>query len=121
MVGASLLIGVPVAVLTACGLDLDASDSTRFPGKSAGEAKEVLARSTPGGERRRCRNVTYSRPLPPPARGKPAAELSKAQGAILSDNDNSKPTVVLDEHRGMAAQKATDARRHDSDVQADQE
>jgi len=30
------------------------------------------------------------------------------------------PAVVLDEHRGMTAQKETDARRHQSDVQADQ-
>jgi hypothetical protein len=39
----------------------------------------------------------------------------------VSDNDNQKPPVVLDEHRGMAAQKATDARRHQSDVETDQE
>ena len=31
------------------------------------------------------------------------------------------PTVVLDEHRGMTAQKETDARRLESDVRADQE
>ena len=31
------------------------------------------------------------------------------------------PAVVLDEHRGMTAQKETDARRHQSGVQADQE
>jgi len=30
------------------------------------------------------------------------------------------PAVVLDEHRGMTAQKETDARRHQSGVQADQ-
>jgi hypothetical protein len=39
----------------------------------------------------------------------------------VSNNDNQKPPVVLDEHRGMAAQKATDARRHQSDVETDQE
>lgn len=39
----------------------------------------------------------------------------------MSDNDNQKPTVQLDEHRGMSAQKATDVRRHKSGVQADQE
>jgi hypothetical protein len=39
----------------------------------------------------------------------------------VSDNDNQKPPVVLDEHRGMAAQKATDARRHQSGVETDQE
>lgn len=31
------------------------------------------------------------------------------------------PTVVLDQHRGMTAQKETDARRYQSGVQADQE
>jgi hypothetical protein len=39
----------------------------------------------------------------------------------VSDNDNQKPPVVLDEHRGMAAQKATDARRSETEVHADQE
>src|SRR5689334_25196073 len=40
----------------------------------------------------------------------------------MSDNDNKNPpVVVLDEHRGLAAQKATDERRHASDVQADQD
>jgi hypothetical protein len=39
----------------------------------------------------------------------------------MSDNDNQKPPVVLDEHRGMAAQKATDARRHQTDVKTDQD
>jgi hypothetical protein len=37
-------------------------------------------------------------------------------------NDNKVlPVVLLDEHRGMAAQKATDERRHSSAVEADQE
>jgi hypothetical protein len=37
-------------------------------------------------------------------------------------NDNEvPPVVVLDQHRGMAAQKATDERRHSSAVEADQE
>lgn len=40
--------------------------------------------------------------------------------AIVPDNDNTTTPVVLDEHRGMAAQKATDARRHLSGVEADQ-
>lgn len=40
----------------------------------------------------------------------------------MSDNDNENPpVVVLDEHRGLVAQKATDERRHASDVQADQD
>ena len=39
----------------------------------------------------------------------------------MSNNDNQKPPVVLDEHRGMAAQKATDTRRHQSEVETDQE
>ena len=38
----------------------------------------------------------------------------------MTDNDNTTPPVVLDEHRGMASQKETDARRHRSDVEADQ-
>ncbi|WP_459852207.1 hypothetical protein [Dongia sp. agr-C8] len=55
----------------------------------------------------------------------------------MSENDNERPSrgptteppvvvpaagaaVVLDEHRGMTAQKETDARRHQSGVQADQ-
>jgi hypothetical protein len=38
----------------------------------------------------------------------------------VSDNDNKTPPVLLDEHRGMASQKATEARRHRSDVEADQ-
>ena len=40
---------------------------------------------------------------------------------MVSENDNHKPPVVLDERRGMAAQKATDSRRRESKVQADQE
>ena len=39
----------------------------------------------------------------------------------MSENDNQKPPVLLDAHRGMAAQKATDIRRHESSVRADQE
>jgi hypothetical protein len=40
----------------------------------------------------------------------------------VSDNDNdNQPVVVLDEHRGLAAQKATDEMRHSSEVEADQE
>jgi hypothetical protein len=43
----------------------------------------------------------------------------------MSDNDNTgdnpKPPVLLDEHRGMTAQKQTDARRQLIDVEADQE
>jgi hypothetical protein len=38
----------------------------------------------------------------------------------VPDNDNKIPPVLLDEHRGMASQKATDARRHRSGVEADQ-
>jgi len=52
----------------------------------------------------------------------------------VSENDNKRPdlkgaeppkvvvapAVVLDEHRGMTAQKETDARRQQSDIQADQ-
>jgi hypothetical protein len=42
-----------------------------------------------------------------------------------NDNDNAKPaqdpTVVLDEHRGLMAQKETDARRDQSAVRADQD
>ena len=51
----------------------------------------------------------------------------KADGdRVLSDNDNDKqktagvPTLVLDEHRGMIAQKEIDARRQQSAVVADQ-
>ena len=40
--------------------------------------------------------------------------------AIVPDNDNKTPPVLLDEHRGMASQKATDARRYRSGVEADQ-
>jgi hypothetical protein len=43
----------------------------------------------------------------------------------VSNNDNEKPnpdpTVDLDAHRGLRAQKETDRRRHRSAVQADQE
>ena len=39
----------------------------------------------------------------------------------MSENDNEKPTVKLDEHRGLTAQRDTDARRHQSDVRADQD
>ena len=39
----------------------------------------------------------------------------------MSENDNQKPTVNLDAHRGLNAQKDTDARRHESGVRADQE
>jgi hypothetical protein len=35
--------------------------------------------------------------------------------------DSDEPPVVLDEHRGMAAQVETEARRHSSAVEADQE
>ena len=39
----------------------------------------------------------------------------------MSHNDNNDPPIiVLDQHRGLAAQKATDERRHSSGVQADQ-
>ena len=38
----------------------------------------------------------------------------------MPDNDNKTPPVLLDEHRGMASQKATEARRHRSEVEADQ-
>src|SRR4030095_3307457 len=38
----------------------------------------------------------------------------------MPDNDNTTPPVVLDEHRGMASQKETDARRNRSEVEADQ-
>lgn len=36
-------------------------------------------------------------------------------------DEENRPPVLLDEHRGMAAQVATDARRHLSEVEADQE
>jgi hypothetical protein len=39
---------------------------------------------------------------------------------LVPDNDNSTPPAVLDEHRGMASQKATEARRYRSEVEADQ-
>jgi hypothetical protein len=38
----------------------------------------------------------------------------------MTDSDNKAPPVVLDDHRGMASQKETDARRHRSEVEADQ-
>ena len=38
----------------------------------------------------------------------------------MPDNDNKTPPVVLDEHRGMQSQKATNARRRRSGVAADQ-
>jgi hypothetical protein len=38
----------------------------------------------------------------------------------MPDNDNETSPVVLDEHRGMASQKETDARRHRSGVEADE-
>lgn len=39
----------------------------------------------------------------------------------MNKDDDSQPPVLLDEHRGMAAQVATEARRHLSEVEADQE
>jgi hypothetical protein len=39
----------------------------------------------------------------------------------LSDNEDTPLFVVLDQHRGLAAQKATEERRHSSEVQADQD
>jgi hypothetical protein len=36
-------------------------------------------------------------------------------------DEEQEPPVILDERRGLAAQKATDERRHSSEVQADQE
>jgi hypothetical protein len=39
----------------------------------------------------------------------------------VSENDNDKPAVSLDEHRGMTAQKETDARRQQDGVRANQE
>ena len=38
----------------------------------------------------------------------------------MSDKDNTTPPIVLDQFRGMAAQKETDQRRHSSEVIADQ-
>ncbi|HET6157939.1 MAG TPA: hypothetical protein VFE34_06325 [Dongiaceae bacterium] len=39
----------------------------------------------------------------------------------MPDNDNqTPPPVLLDEHRGMVSQKETEARRHLSEVEADQ-
>jgi hypothetical protein len=40
---------------------------------------------------------------------------------VVSGKDNQEPPVVLDEHRGLAAQKATDERRHSLEIEADQE
>lgn len=39
----------------------------------------------------------------------------------MTEDQDKGPPVLLDEHRGMAAQVATDARRHLSEVEADQE
>ena len=38
----------------------------------------------------------------------------------MTYNDSKTPPVILDEHRGMASQKETDARRQRSEVEADQ-
>jgi hypothetical protein len=38
----------------------------------------------------------------------------------MTDDNRTPPPVILDAHRGMASQKETDARRHRSDVEADQ-
>lgn len=52
----------------------------------------------------------------------PVVVLDERRGlAAQKATDKQPPVVVLDEHRGMAAQKATDERRHSSEVQADQE
>ncbi|HET7238263.1 MAG TPA: hypothetical protein VFI76_04515 [Terrimicrobiaceae bacterium] len=52
----------------------------------------------------------------------PVVVLDEHRGlAAQKATDKQPPVVVLDEHRGMAAQKATDERRHSSEVQADQE
>jgi hypothetical protein len=40
--------------------------------------------------------------------------------ARMTKDDDKQPPVLLDQHRGMAAQVATDARRHLSEVEADQ-
>lgn len=40
---------------------------------------------------------------------------------MMSKDEDGRPPVLLDEHRGMAAQVATDARRHLTGVEADQE
>lgn len=37
----------------------------------------------------------------------------------MSKDEDGPPPVLLDEHRGMAAQVATEARRHLSEVEAD--
>jgi hypothetical protein len=59
------------------------------------------------------------RPGQPPA-DKPTAVTSTPR-IVSQDPSPTEPAVLLDKHRGMHAQKATDARRHQSDVQADQE
>jgi hypothetical protein len=46
-----------------------------------------------------------------------AGEAEQEEKAAMADND----PVVLDEHRGMAAQKATEIRRHLAEVEAEQE
>ena len=38
-----------------------------------------------------------------------------------NENDNEQPPIVLDAHRGMAAQRATDQRRQTSAVEHDQD
>ncbi len=39
----------------------------------------------------------------------------------MNNGEDGQPPVVLDAHRGMAAQVATEARRHLSEVEADQQ
>lgn len=56
------------------------------------------------------------------ARRRIACQDCASASAEISDNDNQNPpVVVLDEHRELAAQKATDNRRQSSKVEADQE
>jgi hypothetical protein len=38
---------------------------------------------------------------------------------MVSENEKPKPPIVLDDHRGIAAQKATDERRSSTEVEAD--